>query len=41
VAPSTYGGEERCIHGCGGKLEGTRPLERHRHRWEDNMKMDI
>jgi hypothetical protein len=24
-----------------GKLEGKRPLERPRHRWEDNIKMDI
>jgi hypothetical protein len=24
-----------------GKPEGTRPLGRARHRWEDNIKMDI
>jgi len=24
-----------------GKLEGKRPLERPRRRWEDNIKMDI
>ena len=24
-----------------GKPEGTRPLGRPRHRWEDNMKMDL
>jgi hypothetical protein len=24
-----------------GKLEGRRPLGRHRHRWEDNIKMDL
>jgi hypothetical protein len=24
-----------------GKLEGRRPLERSRHRWEDNTKMDL
>jgi hypothetical protein len=24
-----------------GKPEGKRPLGRHRHRWEDNIKMDI
>jgi hypothetical protein len=24
-----------------GKPEGKRPLERPRHRWEDNIKMDI
>jgi hypothetical protein len=25
----------------GGKPEGRRSLGRHRHRWEDNIKMDI
>jgi len=24
-----------------GKSEGTRPLRRHRRRWEDNIKMDL
>ena len=24
-----------------GKPEGKRPLERHRHRWEDNIKMVV
>jgi hypothetical protein len=24
-----------------GKPERERPLRRHRHRWEDNLKMDI
>ena len=24
-----------------GKPEGKRPLERSRHRWEDNIKMDL
>jgi hypothetical protein len=24
-----------------GKPEGSRPLERPRHRWEDNIKMDL
>jgi hypothetical protein len=24
-----------------GKLEGKRPLERPRHRWEDNIRMDL
>jgi hypothetical protein len=24
-----------------GELEGRRPLERPRHRWEDNIKMDL
>ncbi|KAJ4428335.1 hypothetical protein ANN_24354, partial [Periplaneta americana] len=26
---------------CVGRLEGKRPLERPRHRWEDNIKMDF
>jgi len=38
---STYGGEERCIQGFVGKPEGKRPLGRPRHRWEDNIKMDL
>jgi hypothetical protein len=24
-----------------GKLKGKRPLRRHMHRWEDNIKMDL
>jgi hypothetical protein len=24
-----------------GKLEGKKPLGRHRRRWEDNMKVDL
>jgi len=31
-------GKERYIQG---KLEGKRPLGRHKRRWEDNMKIDI
>jgi hypothetical protein len=33
-------GEETCILGFGGKLEGKRPLGRPRRRWED-IKMDL
>jgi len=43
-ACSTYGGEERCIHGFVGKPEGKRLLGRSRHRWEDNKffrKLDV
>ena len=29
------------VQGCGEECEGRRPLERHRHRWEDNIKMDL
>jgi len=40
-AHNVYGGEERCIQGLVGKPEGKRPLGRPRHRWEDNIKMDL
>ena len=38
---STYGGEERCMQGIGGETWGKEPLGRPRHRWEDNIKMDL
>ena len=35
-------GEDRGVHGVlVGKPEGKRPLGRPRHRWEDNIKMDL
>jgi hypothetical protein len=35
-------GEERGVHRVlVGKPEGKRPLERPRHRWEDNIKMNL
>jgi hypothetical protein len=35
-------GEKRNIYGIFvGKPEGKRPLERPRHRWENNIKMDL
>ena len=40
-ACSTYWGEERCIQGFSGELEGTRPLGRPRGRWEYNTEMDL
>ena len=41
-ARSTYEGDVRCIQGFGGeKPGGTRPSGRPRHRWEDNIKIDI
>jgi hypothetical protein len=40
-ACSAYGGEERRIRGVVRKREGKRPLGRPRHRWEDNIKMDL
>ena len=35
-----YGGEESCVRGLG-KPDGKRPLGRPKHRWEDNIKMDL
>ena len=33
-----YRGKDRCIQGLGG---GNRPLGRPRHKWEDNIKIDL
>jgi hypothetical protein len=42
-ACSAYGGEERrgVYRGLVGKPEGKRSFGRTRHRWEDNIKMDL
>jgi len=40
-ACSAYGGEKWSIQVLVGKPEGKRPLVRPRHRWEDNIKMDL
>jgi hypothetical protein len=41
-ACSTYGRERRSVYRVlVGKPEGTRPIGRCRHRWEDNIKMDL
>jgi len=41
-ACGTYGGERRGVYRfLVGKPEGKRPLGRPRHRWEDNIKMDL
>jgi hypothetical protein len=40
-ACSTNGGDEECIRILVQKPEGKRPLERPRHRWVDNIKMDL
>ena len=40
-ACGAYGGGERCARVLVGKPEGKRPLGRPRHRWEDNIKMDL
>jgi hypothetical protein len=34
-------GEGCRIQGLGGGPEGTRPLARPRHRWKDNIKVDL
>jgi len=36
-----YEGEDRHIRGLVGKPEEKRPLGRPRHRWEENIKMDL
>jgi hypothetical protein len=33
--------EKECMRILVGKSKGKRPLERHRHRWEDKIKMDL
>jgi hypothetical protein len=34
--------ERRHVYGVSvGRPEGRRPLGRHRHRWEENIKMDL
>jgi hypothetical protein len=40
-ACGAYGGGERCARGSGGRPERKRPLGRPRHRWEDNIKVDL
>ena len=40
-ACSAYGGEVRHIQCFGGEHAGKRPLGRPRHRWEDNVKIDL
>jgi len=40
-ACSTYGEKRGVCKVLVGKPEGTRPLERPRRRWGDNIKMDL
>jgi hypothetical protein len=40
-ACSTYGERRGVYRVLVGKPEGKRQLERPRHRWEDNIKMDL
>jgi hypothetical protein len=35
------GGGERCVQGFGREPEERRPLGRPRHRWDDDIKMDL
>ena len=36
-----YGGRKRSVQGAGGETRGEEPLGRPRHRWEDNIRMDL
>jgi hypothetical protein len=38
---STYGERRDAYRVLVGTTDGKRPLGRPRHRWEDNMKMDV
>jgi len=40
-ACNTYGGEDMCIQGFGGKPRGKRPLGRPTRRCEDNNQTDL
>jgi hypothetical protein len=40
-ACSTYGGGEGLVQGFGGETLVKEPLGWPRHRWEDNIKMDL
>jgi len=34
-------GEDMCLQGLGGKHDGKKSFERPRHRWENNIKLDL
>jgi hypothetical protein len=36
-----HGGDQKCIKISAGRHEGKRPFRRPRHRWENNMTMDL
>jgi hypothetical protein len=40
-ACSSDGGVKRHVQGFGGETLRKRPLGRHKHRWEGNIKMDL
>jgi len=37
----THGGGERCLRGFGWEARREETTGKHRHRWEDNSKMDL
>jgi hypothetical protein len=37
----TYGGEEVCVQGFGGKIRRKEAAWKTGHRWEDNIKIDL
>jgi hypothetical protein len=41
MACSMHGGDEKCMKNFVEKPEGKRPLQRPRHRWEDNIKLGL
>jgi hypothetical protein len=40
-ACSAFGGEKVAYRVLVGKSDGKRPIGRLKHRWEDNIKMDL
>jgi hypothetical protein len=36
-----HGRDKKCIQNCVGKPKGKKPLKTPRHRWEDNIKLDL
>jgi len=41
VGFSTYGGEERLTHGCGGGKREVKSLRRTKRRWQDNVENGV
>jgi hypothetical protein len=38
---SMHRSDEKCIKNLTGKSERKSPLERHRHKWENDIRMDL
>jgi hypothetical protein len=36
-----FGKQTRSVQGLAGRPQAKRPLDRPRHRWEDNIKLDL